>query len=66
MIVSFKIFIMLKTRILYQWNTSSKGEIIDNTKGKSIKINYCDLIYFIQIVSTKPMDLLGEKNDNKI
>lgn len=54
---------MLKTRILYQWNISSKGEILDKSKGKSIKININDLIYFIQIVSTESMDLLGEKND---
>lgn len=54
---------MLKTRILYQWNISNKGEILDNTKDKSIKINSSDLIYFIQIVSTKPINLLGEKID---
>jgi hypothetical protein len=52
---------MLKAKLLYQWTSSNKGEIVENNKIKSIKIDKNGLIYFIEILSTKPIDILKEK-----
>lgn len=57
--------IMLKTRILYKWNSSNKGEILDNLPEKAIRINKEGLIYVIQIVSRKPIKLFDEKINTK-
>lgn len=55
---------MLKTRLLYQWNSDKKGEIVEK-KGKPIQIDRNGLIYFIQILSSSPIDILSEKQNQK-
>jgi hypothetical protein len=56
---------MLKTRILYQLNSDNSGEILDNINAKTVQINRNGLIFIIQIVSSKPIGILNEKQKQK-
>lgn len=56
---------MLKTKILFQLNSDNSGEILDHVKARSMQINRNGLIFIIQVVSSKPIDILYEKQKNK-
>jgi hypothetical protein len=54
---------MLKTKILFQWNPNNSGEIIEAFKYQTAKVNRNGIIFFIQIVSSKPVDILNEQQN---
>lgn len=57
---------MLKTKLFYQWMPNKTIELINTAKISLInKVNPVGLIYSIQIISSKPLDILTEKQNQK-
>ncbi len=55
---------MLKTKILYQLGPNNSGEVLENINSETVKINRNGLVFFIQVNSSKPLDILSEKQNS--
>lgn len=57
---------MIKTKLLYQWNPENAGEVYGNPTRKTVTINKNGIVLFIQVISSKPLEIFSEKQKSNI